>query len=95
GHPELAVHLLSIWGLPADLIALVGQAFDRPRFDNGPTLPVADAVRAARLLTLHRAIEPSVGRPHLDRLSEEELQGLIRLERSLAPVLTHEEGDAS
>jgi HD-like signal output (HDOD) protein len=96
GHPELAVHLLSIWGLPVDLVDLVGQAFDRPRFDgphpdrSGP-LPVLDAVRVARLLTLHRMADPSIGRPHLDHLSEEELDLLTRWERSLAPVPTNEE----
>lgn len=96
GHPELAVHLLSIWGLPVDLVDLVGQAFDRPRFDgpdsvrSGP-LPVLDAVRVARLLTLHRMTNPSIGRPHLDNLSEEELDLLTHWERSLAPVPTNEE----
>ncbi len=85
GHPELGVHLLSVWGLPADITSLVGLAYEAPRLDQAPPLPAVDAVRAARLLTLHHPDLPPVGAPHRDRVSLEVLDVLADWERALPP----------
>jgi len=87
-HPDLAVHLLSIWGLPADLVSLVGLASQPPRLDRPPLWPAADAVRAARLLTFLDAGAPSIGRPHLDRITPGELDQLAEL--AAEPLVTTE-----
>lgn len=88
GHPDLAVHLLSVWGLPADLVTLVGLAAEPPRFDRALPWSAVDAVRAARLLTLHDPGDPSIGRPHLDRITPVELDHLTEL--AAGPLATTE-----
>lgn len=85
GHPDLGVHLLSVWGLPADLVPLVGLAYEPPRLDRPPPLAAVDAVRAARLLTLHHPDRPPIGAPHCDRLDLEVLDVLAEWERALPP----------
>lgn len=95
GHPELAVHLLSIWGLPADLVSLVGLAHEQPRLDRPPPWSAVDAVRAARLLTLHDPAGPSIGRPHVDRIAEDELGRLNQLAAHPVSTPHQEPGDLS
>ncbi|MEM9562666.1 MAG: HDOD domain-containing protein [Actinomycetota bacterium] len=73
-HHDLAVQLLTVWGLPADLVSLVGLAGGHPKLDIAPPFDAVDAVRAARLLALGRTA--GVGRPHLEPISSE-LSGLL------------------
>jgi HD-like signal output (HDOD) protein/ActR/RegA family two-component response regulator len=62
-HPDIAGHLLSIWGLPEHLVDAVTGAYDAPRGTTAP-LPLVDAVRAARLEVLTRPSGSDIGAPH-------------------------------
>lgn len=64
-HLDLGAHLLSIWGLPPDLVALTRAGGDGSPIGGPPPLPAVDAIRAARILT-HRCLADSgIGTPHL------------------------------
>ena len=68
-HLALGVHLLSVWGLPSDLVSLVAVSYEPLRVtSSAPPLDVADAVRAARLLALDDPESQPIGDPHRDRL---------------------------
>lgn len=62
-HPDIAGHLLSIWGLPENLVDAVTGAYDEPRSTLAP-LPLVDAVRAARLAVLEGSSGRDIGAPH-------------------------------
>ncbi len=95
-HPDLAVHLLTIWGLPVELVTLVGLADQPPRLDQPPPWSGVEAVRVARLLTLHDLGDPSIGRPHLDRIAAAELDRMTELAAGrLAATEPQEPGDLS
>ena len=67
-HPELGSYLLSIWGLPAELVLLVPCSHDLPPADVDPPLTAGEAVQAARLVAQRCPHAADLGRPHLDRL---------------------------
>ena len=62
-HPDLAAHLLSIWGLPADLVFAVFRSH-LPAVEDEAPVPLDDAVRLG-VIAAHAAIDhPAVGAPH-------------------------------
>jgi HD-like signal output (HDOD) protein/CheY-like chemotaxis protein len=62
-HPEIAGHLLSIWGLPEHLVDAVTGAYDEPSSTVAP-LSLVDAVRVARLEVLDSTALGEIGTPH-------------------------------
>lgn len=64
-HCELGGHLLSVWGLPSQLVLAVEGSYDLPAPATGP-LTAAEAVRAARLAVQRLPFYSSVGAPHKD-----------------------------
>ena len=75
-HPELGAYLLSIWGLPSDLVLLARGSNELPEFPHptpaGDTsLEPMEAVRFARLLAQRADHAEAIGSPHLDRLDVE------------------------
>jgi HD-like signal output (HDOD) protein/CheY-like chemotaxis protein len=77
-HPELAGHLLSLWGLPRDLVAAVAASHRRP--DPSAVLPMSPetAVQAARLLVQRTDLSRAVGLPHLAPIDDELAAALDR-----------------
>ncbi len=74
GHPELGGYLLSLWGLPSELVLLAVESHTVPTVDPddaGGKLPADDAVRVARLVAQRFRHCRRVGAPHLDRLDPE------------------------
>lgn len=76
GHPELGAYLLSMWGLPSDLVLLARCSNDLPESPHPtPTgrrsLQPIEAVRFARLLAQQGGHAEAIGSPHLDRLDDE------------------------
>lgn len=69
GHPALAAHLLSVWGLPAVIVLAVAESHEFPDPDATLPLGVTDAVRAARLIA-QRELDPEAAL-FLDPLSAE------------------------
>jgi HD-like signal output (HDOD) protein len=67
-HPEIGAHLLSLWGLPSDLVLLVAGSHKAPTA--GEPVSAVDAVRIARLLA-QRADSERLGQPHIDRCGPE------------------------
>lgn len=70
-HPVIGGHLLSIWGLPSDLVLLAAGSHEMPRTD--ATMPDGplEAVRVARLLAQQFPHASKIGSPHLDPLDGE------------------------
>lgn len=66
-HSELGGHLLSVWGLPSQLVLAVEGAHDLPVPAAAP-LPAGEAVRAARLAVQQLPYHASFGAPHWDRV---------------------------
>lgn len=64
-HCELGGHLLSVWGLPSQLVLAVEGSYDLPAPATGP-LTAPEAVRAARLAVQRLPFYSSVGAPHKD-----------------------------
>lgn len=62
-HPDIAGHLLSIWGLPGHLVDAVAGAFEVPEETEAP-MSLADAVRVARLEVLGGTLGTAIGAPH-------------------------------
>jgi HD-like signal output (HDOD) protein/CheY-like chemotaxis protein len=70
GHPELAGHLLSIWGLPVGVVLAVAGSHDHPPADSVVPLSVPDAVRAGRLVA--QAMSEDVrSAPHIDEVPDD------------------------
>lgn len=67
-HCELGGHLLSVWGLPSQLVLAVEGSYDLPAPALGP-LGLTEAVRAARLAVQALPYYSSVGQPHRDPVS--------------------------
>lgn len=64
-HCDLGGHLLSVWGLPSQLVLAVEGSHDLPAPATGP-LTLGEAVRAARLAVQSLPYYSSVGQPHRD-----------------------------
>ena len=69
GHPALAGHLLSVWGLPAVIVLAVAESHEFPSPDAALPLGITDAVRAARLIA-QRELDPEAA-VFVDPLSDE------------------------
>ena len=74
-HPQLGAYLLSIWGLPSELVLLAGGSNELPerplvRPGDRPLTPM-EAVQYARLLAQGFPHRDRMGPPHLDRLDDE------------------------
>lgn len=67
-HPKLGGRLLSIWGLPTDLVLAVSGGHDRPGPELARPMGVVDAVRVARLVAQRRPGASGLGAPHRDRV---------------------------
>lgn len=82
-HPDLAGHLLALWGLPRDLVAAVAAAHERP--DPSAELPLGPqtAVQAARLLVQRTDLSRAMGTPHLMPFDDELADALDRWSRQL------------
>ena len=66
-HCELGGHLLSVWGLPSQLVLAVEGSHDLPAPVPGP-LPGGEAVRAARLAVQWLPYHAGFGAPYRDRV---------------------------
>lgn len=92
-HPQLGAYLLSIWGLPTELVLLAGGSNDlpdRPLIRPGDrSLKPLEAVRYARLLAQALPHAAALGPPHLDQLDDEltavvaEWKAAVELEEGL------------
>ena len=69
-YPDLGGHLLSIWGLPAELVVLVARSHDLPTTDSVAPMTALEAVQAGRLVA-QRSQATRFGGPHLDRLDDD------------------------
>ncbi len=67
-HPEVGAHLLSLWGLPSDLVLLVAGSHKPPTTEE--PVSALDAVRIARLVA-QRVNAERLGQPHIDRFGPE------------------------
>lgn len=67
-HCDLGGHLLSVWGLPSELVLAVEGSYDLPAPAVGP-LGLGEAVRAARLAVQSLPYYSSVGQPHRDPIT--------------------------
>ncbi|MGH1493073.1 MAG: HDOD domain-containing protein [Acidimicrobiales bacterium] len=67
-HPEIGAHMLSLWGLPSELVLLAAGSHQPP--SKQEPVSAVDAVRLARLLT-QRVHRDRLGVPHIDRCSPE------------------------
>ncbi|MGB5756400.1 MAG: HDOD domain-containing protein [Acidimicrobiales bacterium] len=70
-YPELGGHLLSVWGLPTDVVVATAGSHDRPLPCGTAPLRPAEAVRAARLVAQRFPHAKRIGPAHLDRLDDE------------------------
>ncbi len=52
-HADVAGYLLSIWGLPTELVLAVAESVDRPDVQANPPFDLTTALQAARLLVCH------------------------------------------
>lgn len=69
-HPEIGARLLSLWGLPTELVLGVARSHRPPGDRNGDPSEVEAAVRAARLLA-QRDLGPRVGGPYRDPVDDD------------------------
>lgn len=85
GHPELAAHLLALWGLPRQLVEIVAGGHGRP--DPAAALPLSpvEAVKAARFLATRLPLAAAVGPPHLPTVDDELTGALDRWEAGIHP----------
>lgn len=67
-HPEVGAHLLSLWGLPSDLVLLVAGSHKPPTM--GEPVSALDAVRIARLMA-QKINQGRLGAPHCDCFGSE------------------------
>ncbi|MEM9202263.1 MAG: HDOD domain-containing protein [Actinomycetota bacterium] len=74
-HPALAGHLMSIWGLPTDLVIAVFDSYMPMPTGMEPPFSAGQAIRAARLI-IKQQMGDRLGEPFRDRLSEEEQHDL-------------------
>lgn len=77
-HPELAGHLLALWGLPRNLVAAVATSHQRPDPSAVLPMPPATAVQAARLMVQRTDLSRAVGFPHLAPIDDELAAALDR-----------------
>ncbi|MFQ5556701.1 MAG: hypothetical protein ACE5GB_04225, partial [Acidimicrobiales bacterium] len=90
-HPELAGHLLSIWGLPTDLVLAVAGSHDHPEPRLRPPLDPRDAVRVGRLVAQRLPHAAQMGAPHVDRLDPLLEAAVARWSETIAE---HQQGSA-
>jgi HD-like signal output (HDOD) protein/CheY-like chemotaxis protein len=70
-YPELGGHLLSVWGLPADLVLAAAGSHRLPPSCRSVPLRAGEAVQAARLVAQRFPHAKRMAAPHLDRLDDE------------------------
>ncbi|MEZ5246251.1 MAG: HDOD domain-containing protein [Acidimicrobiales bacterium] len=81
-HTDLAGHLLSIWGLPSELVLAVAASSDLPDPDIDTPFTCTTAVQAAALI-VQRRLGDSLGRPLVTRLDDTMTAALDRWEAGL------------
>ena len=82
-HPALGGHLMSIWGLPADLVLGIVESYVPPPAGSEPPFRAAEAIRAARLI-VKRWMVDDLGEPLRDRLDDAAHADLDRWEEYLS-----------
>lgn len=76
-HADLAAYLLSIWGLPADIVLAVASSTDDPDPSIEPPFTAATALQAARLVVSH-GIDGDRGFPPTDPIDDEMRAAVLR-----------------